>query len=411
VIYNSAQTQRLAIITFFLSTWFGIFPHNSIYLEYCSAATPGDESTIERRFETFKEKLRRRFEERIAKISSWISDEVGDRVPPVIASIKGPMIDRLRLIQDQFMNDLEKEPRKTKIRENLMNDTAIDTQVTKSYQEGDESFMKEFYKARADLVASLNPSHISTGLQSIIWIVSGMAFIFLVGGVFLIIREAKQANHELAEPAGLAKGTIRSIIVLTATYLIFVLALLDYLVRQRFSEYLILALGSFITFYFGSRAIDSYYSNRKVGFTFHKTFPDGTKERIQSYEQPGIATKRAEALVHYQDAIEKLRQVVEEIRTREEMGLGYVYGTITFLDSKTNKSAVKVTLEEISRVSKTNAAGFYLFCNVPPGSYTLKAEKDNFELWVSPQLVNLSPRGNVEVPPIEMKPIVSISET
>jgi hypothetical protein len=130
--------------------------------------------------------------------------------------------------------------------------------------------------------------------------------------------------------------------------------------------------------------------------------PDGTKEKIEGYEAPDAAQRveKLTSLLH--TTIGQIGQAVHELQRREEQGLGFMRGTIVFDPDKDDKSGVKLTLVEQPEVSTKSAAnGTYLLTNVHPGSYTLKAEHEDYS--PATQAVDLPPGGNIKVPQILLK--------
>ena len=171
--------------------------------------------------------------------------------------------------------------------------------------------------------------------------VSGsIAFLLLLAlGIVLIVLGVK---HLASRPTkGFDKENIRAIIALVVTYLILLFALLDYLVGQRVLGYIAVVFAAVLIWYFGSRAFDIFVSARASGFTFQKTFPDGTREKISNYGQSDINLQHLAAL---QQSIETLQESIEAVQAREKKGWGFVYGTLTFASGVKDKTGVQLTL-------------------------------------------------------------------
>jgi hypothetical protein len=91
-------------------------------------------------------------------------------------------------------------------------------------------------------------------------------------------------------------------------------------------------------------------------------------------------------LATLQQSIETLRESVEAFQGREKKGWGFVHGTLTFGPSVKNKAGVQLTLvgtstegEAVTKNAETSPQGSYLFVNVPPGSYRLRANRTDLE--------------------------------
>jgi hypothetical protein len=300
-----------------VSIWFITCAYSDLFAQPDLQSKQGGEAKVENQFTAFKNELERLINERITTIITiigWMPVEPGDRFTAVIASVREPMTERLKQIRNQFMDEINGKPLKIVVQEALINDPTISAQVDKYFHDVNARLMEHYYRSRAELASLLHSERSGLETQKTVGIISGIALLLFITGTTLLIYSSRQPKNEPAEPIRLVKGTVRSIIALASIYLIFVLAVLGYLVGQQSPSYLTAALVSVIVLYFFSRAIDAAYAP-KPGFTFLKTFPDGTRERLQSHEQSESTLKAT--LMHLQITIEKLNQTVQEIQKHE----------------------------------------------------------------------------------------------
>jgi hypothetical protein len=292
------------------------------------------------------------------------------------------------------------------VRQALSTDAPVAAQVDKYYQEADEGLMQRYNTTLAELASLLSPPPLRPAIQLALIVAFAIALFLLIGGIFYIVK-TKLADTPLAAFSGLVRGSMRSIIALIAISLIFLLILLDYLVKQQTQTYLHAALASVIVLYFVTRALDTFYVHQ-TGFTFLKTFPDGTKEKLRRYQHPETGSEK-DILTHLQSTVDELGELVREIHSREEEGLGFVSGIVSFSDNRQDKSGVDVSLVGLTQADKltqtytTRKDGLYIFRNVPPGNYTLELTKPDFTPHPNHQAIELRPMDNVKVPTITMR--------
>lgn len=395
------QTSPTIPIILWASTYFvALFCAGTL----AAMASPGNKANDgEKRFADFKQRLEKRIHERIATIESWMPVEEGDPLKAVVIAVRGPMRQRLEETMTQFMTGLDEKAKKSEIQKALKDEASIDTQVNKYFKAVNTKLLEEFDESKANLAALLSPQPLSRWMIIAIGSFFLIAFIFLIVIIYYMIREAYQKEEEPPQPARLVKGTVRSVIAVAITYLIFLLALTNFLLNQRIGGYLTAAFASVIVFYFGSRAIDAFYA-RKGGFCYSKTLPDGTKEKIEGYEAPEAAQRVAELTRSLQTTINEIGKSVRELQRSEEEGLGFVGGTVAFSPDKGDKSGVSITVRDLPGISTTTAVnGSYLLRAVPPGDYTLRAEQEGY--LPGTKRVQLKPRQYVKVPQMLMKEV------
>ncbi len=193
-----------------------------------------------------------------------------------------------------------------------------------------------------------------------------VAFI-LYAVVEKVLRSGKQTPEERSRephPGGYVRGTIRSVLALSIMITAVALAIGSFLLTYTVDAGLAAAFAAVVAFYFGSRAVEGYFS-RKPQLLYTRESLDGSKEKLEGFGNPEMdpALQRAAAAIH--DAVANMGTVALVARSSLADGTGVVHGTVRTKGGATVEGA-RVSVGSDFATS-TAASGKYVLAGIPVG--------------------------------------------
>jgi hypothetical protein len=125
-----------------------------------------------------------------------------------------------------------------------------------------------------------------------------------------------------AEPAGLPRGTVRSLLALSITWIVLLLAIVQMLTTYRVEGSLAAAFTAVVAFYFGSRALEDYLKRDQPEMRIDTTTLDGERRAIVARTPAAVAeagkalqpTPEEDVAAVYVERMEALEKEIESLR-------------------------------------------------------------------------------------------------